>query len=394
MYYRFQSFAELSPDSTGLLRFFEQLDATGLRFEVVVMIDNLDLPEAFLSQRLSLYSGLRQVLDFSPDGFGMKLIASAASEFLSLEPSIVSKLLSRLQVVSLEALTLGEAKQLMSKSPLFDSAAQSEALKDFLFDQCGGHPALLQEVLSNLSRNGNRSDNSFRETLEKECNELSERGGNFFQQYMGDLAYEDIIYLLAIALQASDQEWHPPQTVITRFVAAGLIREGPGGLPEPSCRLFFRWFRHNVANIFPGLSQSAPMRTDHDSLVQLLQSKLRLSIGATSKLSEKIIQDVVNIMLVTASFNVEKEVTFYYREKAYRTDFALPDLRAALEIKLVKSSGQVGQLIEELEADLNAYQSHYRYLFVLIYDLTGSARIDKYVMASENPFVRYVTVRH
>jgi hypothetical protein len=128
--------------------------------------------------------------------------------------------------------------------------------------------------------------------------------------------------------------------------------------------------------------------------MELLQTKLRLSIGNAKELSEKLLQNVVSTMLVTSGFQAEREVTFYYKGKAYRSDFALPSLQAALEIKLAKASRQVGQIIDELEADLSAYQSHYRHLFVLIYDLANSSRIDKYAKASLNPFVRYVVVRH
>jgi AAA+ ATPase superfamily predicted ATPase len=390
---RLPEFVESNSDSAWLLRFFEQLHATGLRLEVIVLMDNLDRPEAFLSQRLELYSGLRQVLDFSPEGFSMKLVASATSEFLVLEPSIISKLLSRLQVVPLEALSLDDTRRLISQSPFFDSVPRAEVMKEFIFEQCGGHPSLLQEVLANVTRS-DADKNNLREILERECNELEERGGSFFQQYMSELAYEDIIYLLAIALQAGDQEWRPPQTVVNRFVAAGLVREGPGGLPEPSCKIFFKWFRRNVARISPGLSQAGSVITDHDSLMELLQTKLRLAVGGANKITEKLVQDIINTMLITAGFHLEKEFTFHYKDKAYRSDFILPDLRAALEIKLIKTSSQVGPIIDQLEADLGAYQSRYRYLFVLVYDLSNSSRIDQYVGASENPFIRYIVIRH
>jgi hypothetical protein len=380
-------------DSAWLLRVFEQLDATGIHVEVIALVDNLDRPEEFLSQRLTLYSGLRQILDFSPKGFSFKLVASASAAFLTLEPSITSKLLSRLEVVTLEALSAEDTRRLISNSPLFDSAPHSEALKDYLFEQCGGHPSLLQEVLANVTRSG-ASENNLREALERECNELGERGGNFFQQYMSELSYEDVIYLLAIALQAGDQDWHPPQTAIKRFVAAGLVREGPGGLPEASCKLFFRWLRLNVIHLFPALSQTGLTRPDHDSLQELFETKLRQCVGNNKKLSEKMIQDIVNTMLITAGFQVEREVTFNYKGKVYRSDFVLPVLQGAIEIKLVKASRQIGQLIDELEADLGAYLAHYRHLFVLIYDVAGSPRIDQYVTKSENPLVRYAVIRH
>ena len=102
---------------------------------------------------------------------------------------------------------------------------------------------------------------------------------------------------------------------------------------------------------------------------------------------------VIEVMLITVGIQAEREVTFYYRDKAYRSDFVIPNLGIALEIKLAKSSRQIGLIVDQLEADLNAYQANYRYIFVVIYDLTGSSRLLRYTTASQNPFVRYVVVR-
>jgi hypothetical protein len=272
---------------------------------------------------------------------------------------------------------------------LFDE--DSDILKEYLADQTGGHPCVLQELLARFVR-GFESVVPLQELVKRECADLAERGATFFAQYIDELSYQDVIHLLAIAFQ-TDGDYHPPPSTVKRFVSAGLVREVSSGIPEASCKLFFQWFRFNVNQIFPGLAKRRPT-SDPAWVASLLQRVLRTAVGRSPRVTEEMLQDVTKAILKAADLSPVSEAPLKYKGKTYRVDFALPELESAVEIKLAKTARQVGALIDELQADLDAYQSCYRNLIVVIYDLSASSRLTTYVAGSRNPFVRYVLIRH
>lgn len=96
---------------------------------------------------------------------------------------------------------------------------------------------------------------------------------------------------------------------------------------------------------------------------------------------EKEVQDVIEQLLIGRG--MEKGLN-YDREsgrvkvsaKEVIPDFNLPDLRTAIEVKLVKESTTVGNTIDELNADIQAYKTAYSDVVFVIYDVAGKIRDD------------------
>ncbi|MFC5358140.1 hypothetical protein [Azospirillum himalayense] len=55
--------------------------------------------------------------------------------------------------------------------------------------------------------------------------------------------------------------------------------------------------------------------------------------------------------------------------KEFIPDFAFPSLKLSLEVKLIKSGGNVSKCIEEMSADIPAYLSVYENVLFCVYDL-------------------------
>ncbi len=58
-------------------------------------------------------------------------------------------------------------------------------------------------------------------------------------------------------------------------------------------------------------------------------------------------------------------------------DFVLPQLATAVEVKLMKDAGGIGRLIDEVNADIQAYGKQYAAVVFVVYDTCGGIR-DEY----------------
>ena len=94
---------------------------------------------------------------------------------------------------------------------------------------------------------------------------------------------------------------------------------------------------------------------------------------------EKQVQDVVEQLLIGRG--LEKGL-HYDREtgrvkvsaKEVIPDFVLLQLATAIEVKLVKESSALGRIVDEINADIQAYRRKYDVLVFVVYDVGGAVR--------------------
>ena len=115
---------------------------------------------------------------------------------------------------------------------------------------------------------------------------------------------------------------------------------------------------------------------------------------------ERDVQDVIEQLLIGRG--MEKGV-HYDREvghvkvssKEVIPDFILPPLEAAIEVKLLKDSGGLGRLVDEINADILAYTKTYKVVVFLVYDLgvlRDEIEFRRDLEATEG--VRVIVVKH
>ena len=109
------------------------------------------------------------------------------------------------------------------------------------------------------------------------------------------------------------------------------------------------------------------------SLRDFFQSRLRSAIFAIPE-SEKEVQDVIEHLFIGRGMQKGKD---YDREagrvrhssKEVIPDFALLKLSCALEVKLIKQTSRLGNVVDEMSADILSYTNVYKRVLFLIYDL-------------------------
>jgi hypothetical protein len=383
-------------DSESVLSYLRYLDFRGLQLQILLLVDNLDQPEKFLNDRFRLYQDLRQIQIFSSDaGSDVQIMATASPAFLSFEGSVTSKLIERLNQVFLRPLSYKESISLLSLSSDLNAEKTSMALKDFIYDETGGHPCLIQEIMANSLQDFRIDAGSLPEIVKLECKKIEERGASFFQSYIRSLDHEHFLYLHSIATQTLNGDQRPTVAAAQRFGASGLVTNSDNGESEPTCKLFFRWFRRNLSTLFPAIAQSvSPLRTI-DSLLTFLSTSLRQVLGRRKAISERTIQDVLGGLFCGAGISIQAEVSTAYRGKSYRADFLVSDLSLPIEIKIIKTADSVGPVLDQVQADLPAYLDAWGRAAFLIYDMSDSAvRLRTFVDREPNPLVAYIIVDH
>ncbi|MCH8995388.1 MAG: hypothetical protein IH959_10570 [Chloroflexi bacterium] len=113
---------------------------------------------------------------------------------------------------------------------------------------------------------------------------------------------------------------------------------------------------------------AAPNR-ETESVLDLLAANLRPAMFVDPS-SERDVQDKLEVIFRARAHNFQREkVSIPYSSKYYVPDFTFDDLDLVVEAKLCKSDTKEKVLIDEINADIVAYQTKYRRAIFVIYDL-------------------------
>lgn len=122
---------------------------------------------------------------------------------------------------------------------------------------------------------------------------------------------------------------------------------------------------------------------EFENISNFIKGKLRTIIFQQPTL-EKEVQNSIETLFVgknmVKGIDYDRETgKFEFSGKEYIPDFIIPKLEVAIEVKLLKE-GKRSRIIDEINADIVAYSTHYRRLLFIVYDLG--------VIRDETEFVR------
>jgi hypothetical protein len=132
------------------------------------------------------------------------------------------------------------------------------------------------------------------------------------------------------------------------------------------------------------------------TLVEDIDDKLRAIIRKKPE-DEKEVQDAVENLLIAKDYEYGREkVSIPYSSKYYVPDFTFDALNTALDVKICNSANDEKKIIDEINADIPAYKTKYKYVVFVVYD-TGFIR-DTLVFVKgiekNNPNVYVTVVKH
>ena len=85
---------------------------------------------------------------------------------------------------------------------------------------------------------------------------------------------------------------------------------------------------------------------------------------------EKDVQNVLEILFRARDIDYRREkITIPYSSKTFVPDFTFESLDLALEVKLCRVAGNEKAIIDEVNADIPAFQTRYKSVIFLVYDL-------------------------
>jgi hypothetical protein len=128
-------------------------------------------------------------------------------------------------------------------------------------------------------------------------------------------------------------------------------------------------------------------------IVNLAEFKLRRVIRKEPQ-TEGEVQDAFESLLIGADIQYSREVGgIEYSSKTYTPDFIMPKVELAIDVKLCGRAGREKELIAEINDDILAYQTKYRNLFFIVYDVSQIRDIERFAGSfeeHENVIVRVV----
>jgi hypothetical protein len=133
---------------------------------------------------------------------------------------------------------------------------------------------------------------------------------------------------------------------------------------------------------------------ESDAVADLVLAKLRPAMFKDPD-GEDDVQDAMEIIFNARGLDYRREkVTIEYSSKLFVPDFTFEALDLAVEAKLCKSASKEKEIIDEINADIPAYQTRYSRVMFVIYDLGFIRDVDKFKSGIEgNPGVRVLVIK-
>ena len=130
-------------------------------------------------------------------------------------------------------------------------------------------------------------------------------------------------------------------------------------------------------------------------LLNAINNKLRKFILDVPKI-EKDIQDNFEKLLIGIEFKYSREKErFEYSSKSYIPDFVLTDINMAVEIKFCNSKGKEKEIVDEINADIMAYNTRYKNSMFIVYDIGIIRDVEQFINPfSEHDNISIVVVKH
>jgi hypothetical protein len=106
-----------------------------------------------------------------------------------------------------------------------------------------------------------------------------------------------------------------------------------------------------------------------ESIIDIIGMNTRPSLYEKPN-CEKDVQNALDIIFRVRGFDYQKEKTFInYSSKQFKPDFTFDALDLALEVKLCNSGKKEKDIIDEINADILAYQTKYSRALFVVFDL-------------------------
>lgn len=150
--------------------------------------------------------------------------------------------------------------------------------------------------------------------------------------------------------------------------------------------------RSNIGDVYKGKD------TPHEAssllkIISLAERKLRKVMRGGPK-KETEIQDAMENLLVGADIQYSREAeAIEYSSKTYKPDFVVRQVDLAIEMKLCSREGREKEIIAEINDDILAYQTGFRNLLFVVYDLGFIRDVERFASSFEdhdNVIVRVV----
>lgn len=172
-------------------------------------------------------------------------------------------------------------------------------------------------------------------------------------------------------------------------------KRNPYDVPGPQWRGYQQLATNRLAALKAFLQSkvSAPER-EIDSLIDLIGMNLRAALFDTPE-QEKEVQNALEVIFRARSLNFEREVvSISYSSKSFIPDFTFDNLDLALEVKLCKSEKKKKRIIDEINADIPAYQTEFRRALFVVFDTGYIRNVHKFKGSIEdNPDVHVMVVK-
>lgn len=148
----------------------------------------------------------------------------------------------------------------------------------------------------------------------------------------------------------------------------------PGDMLMPQQKALFESVHANLAILEAWLSARLDLPAEKaEGLRDFFSANLRRAIFDTPT-REREIQNAVEQLLIgrgmTKGLDYDREVgRVKVSSKEIVPDFVLPTLSLAIEVKLAKTDAKAKAIIDEMNADIQAYGRVYAHVLFLVYDL-------------------------
>jgi hypothetical protein len=169
---------------------------------------------------------------------------------------------------------------------------------------------------------------------------------------------------------------------------------------RPQFRMYFDAVLGNVALLKSTLENTLDIKSEEIiNLKNFLSTSLRKAV-LQSPDSEAYIQDTIEQLLIgkglAKGVDYDREVgRIKISVKEYKPDFILLKLDLALEVKLSKTKTKAKEIVDEINADIQAYGKGYGQLLFLVYDLGTIRDEDEFKNDIDNKQnIQLVVVKH